>query len=44
MDIFVGIVCIIIGLTVLVVIGSMAFNLWSDWKLKKKLKEEIWGK
>lgn len=44
MDICVGFICIIIGLTGLIVAGSMAWNLWYDWKFDKKLKEGKWGR
>ena len=44
MNIFVGIFCISVGLTMLAIAGGMAWDLWSDWKFEKKLKEEIWGK
>lgn len=44
MNIFVGIFYIIVGLTMLAIAGGIAWDLWSDWKFEKKLKEEIWEK
>lgn len=44
MNIFVGFICIIIGLTGLIVAGVMAWDLWDDWKFEKKLKEKKWSK
>lgn len=44
MNIFVGAICVAIGLTMLIIAGVLAWDLWDDWKFEKKLKEEIWGK
>ena len=39
MNIFVGIICVVIGLTMLVVAGGITWDLWSDWKFEKKFGE-----
>ena len=39
MNIFVGVICVAIGLTMLVIAGVLAWDLWDDWKSEKKFGE-----